>query len=66
MQERSRGGSDGARHAVHGHVHYGSEIDLQLQGTWRRLTGLVKLADYSADRYATHTRKLWLEMDYVL
>jgi hypothetical protein len=45
--------------------HYGSEIDLQLQGKWRRFTGLVKFADYSADKFATSTRKFWLEVDYV-
>lgn len=45
--------------------HYGSEIDLQLQGKWRRFTGLVKLADYAADKFATTTRKVWFELDYI-
>jgi hypothetical protein len=45
--------------------HYGSEIDLQLQGKWRRFIGLVKFADYSAEKFATSTRKFWLEVDYV-
>lgn len=45
--------------------HYGSEVDLQLQGKWRRFMGLVKLADYAADRFATTTRKVWFELDYI-
>jgi hypothetical protein len=45
--------------------HYGSEIDLLLQGRFQRFTGLLKFADYAADRFATSTRKLWLELDYV-
>jgi hypothetical protein len=46
-------------------LHYGSEIDLLLQAKWQRFTGLVKFADYAADRFATTTRKLWLELGYV-
>jgi hypothetical protein len=46
-------------------LHYGSEVDLQLQGVWRHFTGLLKYADYSADTLATSTRKSWLEIDYV-
>ena len=45
--------------------HYGSEVDLQLQGKWRRFMGLVKLADYAADKFATTTRKVWFELDYI-
>jgi hypothetical protein len=45
--------------------HYGSEIDLQLQGKWRRFTGLLKFADYAADQFATTTRKVWVELDYL-
>ncbi len=45
--------------------HYGSEIDLQLQGKWRRFMGLVKFADYAADKFATTTRKVWVELDYI-
>jgi hypothetical protein len=45
--------------------HYGSEVDLQLQGKWRRCMGLVKLADYAADKFATTTRKVWFELDYI-
>ena len=45
--------------------HYGTEADLQLQGKWRRFTGLMKFADYAADRFATTTRKVWFELDYL-
>ena len=27
--------------------------------------GLVKFADYAADQFATTTRKVWLELDYI-
>jgi len=47
-------------------AHYGSEVDLQLLGKWRRFTGLVKFADYAADTFATTTRKVWFELDYIL
>ncbi len=46
-------------------LHYGSEIDLQLQSKWQRFSGLLKFADYAADRLAASTRKLWLEVDYI-
>jgi len=46
-------------------LHYGSEVDLLLQGKWRRFTGLVKFADYVADRLFTDTRKLWSVLDYI-
>ncbi len=46
-------------------AHYGAEIDLQLQGKWRRFTGLLKFAHYAADRFATTTRKVWAEVDYL-
>jgi hypothetical protein len=46
-------------------AHYGSEIDLQLQGRWRHFTGLLKFADYAADQFATTTRKVWAELDYL-
>jgi hypothetical protein len=47
---------------------YGSELDLQLQGSWRGFTGLVELADFaSADTATIHSsRSLWLEFDYLL
>ena len=49
-------------------LHYGSEIDLQLQARWRRCSALLELADYaSADAPTTHSsRSLWVEVDYIL
>jgi len=49
-------------------LHYGSELDLQLQASWRRFSALVELADYaSADTPTTRSsRSLWLEIDYIL
>jgi len=44
---------------------YGSEIDLVLQARWRRCAGLLKYADYAADGFATDTRKLWLQFEFV-
>ena len=44
---------------------YGSEIDLQLQARWRRLTGIVKYADYHADRLFADTTKFWIQLEYV-
>lgn len=45
-------------------IDYGSEIDLQLQAKYGRWSGLLKYADYNADRFATDTTKYWLEVDY--
>ncbi len=49
-------------------LHYGSEVDLQLQAKWPRFSALLELADYaSADAPTTHSsRSLWVEVDYVL
>ena len=44
---------------------YGTEIDLQLQAKWKRFTGALKYADYSADGLFTDTRKLWAQVEYV-
>jgi hypothetical protein len=44
---------------------YGAEINVQLQAKWRRFTGLVKYADYDADRLLTDTSKFWVELNYV-
>jgi hypothetical protein len=49
----------------HLNVHYGSEVDLLVQATWKGLTGLVEFADYTADRFATDTRKLFAEVRYL-
>ena len=45
---------------------YGTETDLQLLGSWRRLTGSIAFADYAAEHFAAETRKLWVEIDYAL
>ena len=43
---------------------YGSEIDLLASKTWyEHFTTLVKYANYNADRFATDTQKLWVELD---
>jgi hypothetical protein len=47
-------------------VHYGTESDLMLLGKWRRYSAMVAYADYSRDRLAANTRKLWVELDYIL
>jgi hypothetical protein len=44
---------------------YGSEIDLQVQAKWKRFHGMLKFADYSAERFATDTGKWWAQLDYV-
>ena len=46
--------------------HYGDEIDLLAQGTVGRTTASLRLADYRADKAATDTRKLWLQLDWAL
>lgn len=46
--------------------HYGNELNLLASARWRRYTASVRFADYRADRFATDTRKVWLELDYVL
>jgi len=47
---------------------YGSELDLQLQGSWRSFTGLVEFADFASANTATlrSSRSLWVEVDYLL
>jgi hypothetical protein len=46
-------------------IDYGSEVDLQLQAKYQRFNFLLKYADYDADRFATDTRKYWVQLDYV-
>ena len=46
-------------------IDYGSEVDLQVQAKWHRFNGLLKYADYRADRFATDTTKYWLEINYI-
>jgi hypothetical protein len=49
-------------------LHYGSELDLQLQASWQRFSALVELADYaSADAPTTRSsRSVFLEIDYIV
>lgn len=47
-------------------IDYGSELDLQLQLSWHRVTGLIKFANYDAQAFATDTRKYWLQIEYAL
>ena len=49
-----------------GGVHYGTEGDLMLLGKWRRYSAMVAYADYSRDHLGANSRKLWLEVDYML
>jgi hypothetical protein len=51
--------------AERGPLDYGSELNLQLQAKWRRFSGTLKFADYHADRFASDTRKFWLQVDFV-
>ncbi len=46
-------------------INYGSEVDLLLQAKLQRFTAAVKYADYNADKFATDTTKLWLQLEYV-
>lgn len=46
--------------------HYGNEIDLLAQARIGRTTASVRYADYRADRFATDTRKLWLQLDWTI
>ena len=46
--------------------HYGNEIDAQLMLKRKGTTALIKYADYSAARFATDTRKLWLSLEWAI
>jgi hypothetical protein len=50
--------------AERGASDYGRESDLQLQVKRSRVTGLLQYADYRADRFASGTRKWWIEFDF--
>jgi hypothetical protein len=49
-------------------INYGSELDIQLQGKYRRFTGTLKYADYNAaattPAAVRDTRKLWAQLDF--
>jgi hypothetical protein len=46
--------------------HYGDEIDLLASGKLGKTTLSLRYADYSADSFATDTRKFWLQLDWAL
>ncbi len=46
--------------------HYGDELDLLAQARIGRTTAGIRYADYRADRFATDTRKLWLQLDWTI
>jgi hypothetical protein len=45
-------------------IDYGSEFDFQAQLKRGKYTLLLKYADYSADAFATDTRKVWVQLEY--
>ena len=45
-------------------IAYGSEWDAAISAKRGRWTATAKLADYRADRFATDTRKFWLQLDW--
>ncbi|MEJ7932852.1 alginate export family protein [Sphingobium sp. AN558] len=48
-------------------IDYGSEWNAQATlKISKRLSGLIKYADYNADAFGTDTRKLWAQVDYSL
>ncbi|MEH3123591.1 MAG: hypothetical protein PGN16_16740 [Sphingomonas phyllosphaerae] len=46
--------------------HYGDELDLLASAKIGRTALSIRYADYRADRFATDTRKLWLQADWTL
>lgn len=44
---------------------YGSEVNLLFQAKYRRFTGMLKYADYSADGLFTDTKKIWAQIEYI-
>ncbi|KQN00590.1 hypothetical protein [Sphingomonas sp. Leaf25] len=46
--------------------HYGDELNFLAQATLGRTTASVRYADYRADRFATDTRKFWLQLDWTI
>ena len=45
-------------------IAYGSEWDAAISAKRGRWTATAKLADYRADRFATDTRKFWLQLEW--
>jgi hypothetical protein len=51
--------------ADHGGHHYGSEFDASISYPLpTQLTGLLKVADYCSDGFATDERKVWVSLEY--
>lgn len=46
--------------------HYGDELDFLAQAKLGRTTASLRYADYRADRFATDTQKLWLQLDWTI
>ena len=46
--------------------HYGNEINVLASAKRKRTTLSVRYAGYDADRFATDTSKLWLQMDWAI
>ena len=46
--------------------HYGSELDLLASAKLGRTTASVRYADYHAARFATDSRKFWLQLDWTI
>ena len=46
-------------------IHYGSEWDAMITAKKGRWTATAKFAAYDADDFATDTRKLWLQLEWV-
>lgn len=44
--------------------HYGDELDALASARLARTTVSLRYADYRADRFATDTRKFWLQLDW--
>lgn len=46
--------------------HYGDELNLLASAKFGKTTASVRFADYQADRFATDTRKFWLQLDWTI
>jgi hypothetical protein len=51
--------------AEHGSLRYGTEANVQALAKWQHFTGMLKYADYRAERALTDTTKWWLQLEYV-
>jgi hypothetical protein len=46
--------------------HYGNEIDLLASAKLKKTTMSLRYADYNADKFATNTRKFWVQLDWTI